>query len=294
MKRFKNNPILEPIPGHYWQNREVFNAAALYAGDKVHLLYRAMGDDGVSRLGYANSVDGHEIDTRHPEPAFAPENSRENLGCEDPRLTPMDGECLMTYTAYRSHPLNAYQVSITEISLEDILSGHWNWGERWLPFDGILNKNAVIFPKKIDGYYVMYHRIEPYLCVAYSDDLRRWCNMKAVMQPRPSHWDSLKIGAAGPPIEISEGWLLIYHGVDYNHVYRLGTLLIDKDDPENILYRSEEPILEPSEKYERYGKVPNVVFSCGSVLMDGKLLIYYGGADTVVCGAEYDLGELLP
>ena len=294
MKRFKNNPILEPVAGHYWQNREVFNAAAVYAGDKVHILYRAMGDDGVSRLGYANSSDGYSIDMRQPEPAFAPAKSYEDLGCEDPRLTSMNGKCLMTYTAYRSHPINAYQVSITEISIEDLVSGHWNWGERWLPFNGILNKNAVIFPKKIDGRYVMYHRIEPYLCIAYSNDLKRWCDMKAVMQPRPNSWDSLKIGSAGPPIEVSEGWLFIYHGVDYNYVYRLGALLIDKDDPENILYRSEKPILEPTEEYERFGKVPNVVFSCGSVLLDDKLLVYYGGADTVVCGAEFDLGELLP
>ncbi|MHA2380793.1 MAG: glycoside hydrolase family 130 protein, partial [Candidatus Thorarchaeota archaeon] len=284
MKRFENNPILKPVPGHYWQNREVFNAAAIYAGEKIHILYRAMGDDGVSRLGYASSSDGYSIDMRQPEPAFAPELSCENLGCEDPRLTQMDGRCLMTYTAYRSYPTNAYQVSITEISLEDLVSSNWNWGERWLPFDGILNKNAVIFPKKIGGRYVMYHRIEPYMCVAYSEDLKRWCDMKAVMQPRPSSWDSLKVGAAGPPIEINEGWLFIYHGVDFNYVYRLGALLIDKDDPETILHRSEKPILEPIEEYERFGKVPNVVFSCGSVVMDDKLLVYYGGADSVVCG----------
>lgn len=294
MKRFSNNPILEPVPGHYWQNREVFNAAALYAGDKVHILYRAMGDDSVSRLGYASSSDGYSIDTRQPLPAFAPVNLNENLGCEDPRLTQMDGECLMTYTAYRSHPTNAYQVAITKISIEDLISNDWNWGERWLPFDGILNKNAVIFPKKIDGRYVMYHRLEPYLCVAYSNDLKQWCNIKAVMQPRHDSWDSLKVGSAGPPIEVSEGWLFIYHGVDYNYVYRLGVLLIDKDNPENILYRSDKPILEPTEEYERFGKVPNVVFSCGSVMLDDKLLIYYGGADSVICGAEFDLGELLP
>ena len=294
MKRFSNNPIIEPIPGHYWQNREVFNPAALYAGDKVHILYRALGDDGVSRLGYASSSDGYSIDYRQPEPAFTPANSYEDLGCEDPRLTQMDGECLMTYTAYRSQPTNAYQVAITKISIEDLVSGDWNWGERWLPFDGILNKNAVIFPKKIDGRYVMYHRLEPYLCIAYSDDLKQWCNIKAVMQPRHDSWDCLKIGSAGPPIEVSEGWLFIYHGVDYNYVYRLGALLIDKDNPENILYRSEKPILEPTEEYERFGKVPNVVFSCGSVMLDDKLLVYYGGADSVICGAEFDLGELLP
>ncbi|TFG98934.1 MAG: glycosidase [Candidatus Thorarchaeota archaeon] len=294
MKRFSNNPILEPVPGHYWQNREVFNAAATYAGDKVHILYRAMGDDGVSRLGYASSSDGYSIDMRLPEPAFTPASSSEDLGCEDPRLTQMNGECLMTYTAYRSYPTNAYQVAITKISTEDLVSNDWNWGERWLPFDGILNKNAVIFPRKIDGRYVMYHRLEPYLCIAYSDDLKRWCDIKAVMQPRHDSWDCLKVGSTGPPIELNEGWLFLYHGVDYNYVYRLGALLIDKDNPENILYRSEKPILEPTEEYERFGKVPNVVFSCGNVMLDDKLLVYYGGADSVICGAEFDLGELLP
>ena len=206
----------------------------------------------------------------------------------------MDGECLMTYTAYGNNPRTAYQVALTKISLKDLLATNWNWGDRWLPFDGIKNKNAVIFPRKIRGSYVMYHRIEPDLCVAYSDDLKRWCQMKALMHPRHDHWDTLKVGSAGPPIEINEGWLFIYHGVDHEYVYRLGTLLIDKDDPENILYRSEKPILEPKEAYEKFGLVPNVVFSCGSVLMDNKLLVYYGGADSVLCGAEFELGELLP
>lgn len=294
MKRFKDNPILEPIQGHYWETREVFNSASLYAGEKVHLLYRAMGDDRISRLGYASSADGHTIDERHSEPVFSPNNLYENLGCEDPRLTLMDGECLMAYTAYRNTPANAFQISLTQISLKDFLSHEWNWGERMLPFQGIQNKNALIVPRKIHGRYVMYHRIEPDLCVAYSKDLKQWCGMRAVIHPRPDRWDSLKVGSAGPPIEINEGWLFIYHGVDYNYVYRLGVLLADKNDPENILYRSKDPILEPKEPYEKYGKVPNVVFSCGSVLLDNKLLVYYGGADTVVCGVEYDLGELLP
>jgi predicted GH43/DUF377 family glycosyl hydrolase len=294
MKRFQNNPILEPVPGHYWQNRLVFNAAALYAGQKVHLIYRAMGDDNISRLGYACSSDGHSIDSREPEPVFAPESSHEDLGCEDPRLSLIDGECVMAYTAYGDPVANIYQVSLTRIALEDLLSGNWKWGERWLPFNGILNKDAVLFPRKVHGRYVMYHRIEPSLCMAYSDDLKRWCDVRSVMRPRSNSWDSLKVGAAGPPIEINEGWLFIYHGVDFNYVYRLGALLIDKDDPATILYRSNKPILEPTEAYERFGKVPNVVFSCGSVLMDGKLIVYYGGADTVVCGAEYELGELLP
>ena len=124
MKRFDNNPILKPVPGHYWQNRNVYNAAVLHAGDRVHILYRAQGDDGVSRIGYASSSDGYTIDSRQPEPAFIPELPHENLGCEDPRLTQMNGECLMTYTAYGNNPRTAYQVALTKISLEDLLSNN--------------------------------------------------------------------------------------------------------------------------------------------------------------------------
>ena len=200
----------------------------------------------------------------------------------------------MTYTAYGNQPITAYQVGLTKISLKDLLANEWNWGERILPFNGIKNKNAVIFPRKINGSYVMYHRIEPDLCVAYSDNLKRWCSLKALIHPRQDHWDSLKVGSAGPPIEINEGWLFIYHGVDHDYTYRLGSMLIAKDDPEDILYRSEKPILEPQESYEKFGLVPNVVFSCGSVLLDDKLMVYYGGADSVLCGAEFELGELLP
>ena len=79
-----------------------------------------------------------------------------------------------------------------------------------------------------------------------------------------------------------------------DRVYSLGVALLDKNNPEQVLYRSEEPILTPTEDYERYGKVPNVVFSCGQVMMDDKLLIYYGGADTSLCVATFELAELLP
>ena len=82
--------------------------------------------------------------------------------------------------------------------------------------------------------------------------------------------------------------------MNFEKVYSLGVALLDKNNPEIVLYRSEKPILTPVEDYERFGKVPNVVFSCGNILMDGQLLIYYGGADSVLCVATYDLGELTP
>ena len=293
MKRFEGNPILEPISSHTWESRMVFNAAAVNLDDTIHLVYRAVGDDGISRLGYASSSDGYHIDERLPDPIFEPSNESERDGCEDPRLTHLEGRYVMTYTALRSLVRCAFQVGMTSISTDDFLHKRWDWGERLLPFPGIRNKDAVVFPRKIDGRYVMYHRIEPDVCVAYSDDLRRWCDIKTILEPRVGMWDGFKVGAAGPPIEVSDGWLFIYHGVNFDKVYRLGVAMVDKDDPENVVYRSEDPILEPAEDYERFGKVPNVVFSCGAVPLDDKILVYYGGADTVVCVATYEENELI-
>jgi predicted GH43/DUF377 family glycosyl hydrolase len=114
------------------------------------------------------------------------------------------------------------------------------------------------------------------------------------MRPRTKSWDCWKVGTAGTPIELNEGWLVIYHGVNFEKVYSLGVLLLDKDNPETILYRSETPILTPVTDYERFGKVPNVVFSCGNVLMNDEVLVYYGGGDSVTCVATYELTELMP
>jgi len=289
MARFEGNPILTPIKTHPWESRHVFNAAALHLGGRIHILYRAMGADMISRLGYASSSDGYHIDERLPNPVFEPAGPKEKYGCEDPRITVLEGKCVMTYTAYG----DIYQVAITTIPIEDMLNKRWMWGERIYPFPNLKNKNAVIFPRRINSRYVMYHRLEPDIYIAYSDDLRTWNNLKRVMRTRPDSWDCMKIGAAAPPIELDEGWLLVYHGVDTKRIYRLGVALIDKEDPEKVIYRSNEPILEPREDYERFGFVPNVVFSCGAILHKNQLLIYYGGADTFICVATFNLDDII-
>jgi predicted GH43/DUF377 family glycosyl hydrolase len=294
MRRFEGNPILEPIATHAWESRGIFNAATLFLRGGVHILYRALGHDNISRIGYAYSKDGYHIDERMPLPVFEPSKPEEQNGCEDPRLTLQNGRCIMAYTALGNRFLNNFQISLTFIESEDLCNRKWNWGERILPFPGVRNKDGLILPKKIRGQYVMIHRIDPDVCVAYSDNLKRWCDLKAVAGPRTGKWDCLKVGAAGPPIELNEGWLFIYHGVDFDKVYRLGVMILDKDYPEKVLYRSDEPILEPEKDYERFGNVHNVVFSCGNALMDDQLLVYYGGADSVLCVASFDLGELTP
>jgi predicted GH43/DUF377 family glycosyl hydrolase len=295
MNRFKGNPILVPNKKNSWENYAVFNAAAIYGNSQVHIVYRAMGDDNISRLGYATSNDGFTITERLDEPIFLPANHAERDGCEDPRLTIIGDQVLMAYTAFRNHDYPVvFQISLTSIGLNDLLNRQWNWKERILPFPGVRNKDAVILPGKVDGKYVMYHRIEPSICVAYSDDLKQWHGFKSIMEPRDKMWDSLKIGAAGTPIELNEGYLFIYHGVDHQKNYSLGAALLDKDNPEKVLFRTDKPILSPCEGYECVGQVPNVVFSCGNVKIDDQVIVYYGGADSVLCAASYELNELLP
>ncbi|MFP3952159.1 MAG: glycosidase [Candidatus Bathyarchaeia archaeon] len=289
MSRFEGNPILCPKPENPWESRYVFNPAMFKMKGKIHYIYRAMGEDMVSRLGYASSSDGLNIDERLDEPIFEPVNHIEKRGCEDPRVTVMNGRCLMTYTAYGDIP----QIGITSIAAGDLEEKRWNWGRRIYPFPSEVNKNAVIFPEKIDGNYVMLHRIDPDIYIAYSKDLENWFNSKVLMRARGGCWDSLKIGAAGPPMEIDEGWLQIYHGVDDEKVYRLGAAILERDNPERVKYRTRDYFIEPEEHYECKGFVNNVVFSCGSVMHKDRVLISYGCADTVIGVSTFTLDEIL-
>jgi predicted GH43/DUF377 family glycosyl hydrolase len=294
MERFAGNPILRPIEEHAWESREVFNPAAVYLDGKVHLLYRAMGNDNVSRIGYATSTDGIHIDERLDIPVYEPKANCEKDGCEDPRVTEIDGQLVMAYTALREYShLQVFQIALTTIQKDEFLQRKWNWTPRKLPFPGIHNKDGVLFPQKIEGRYAMLHRIDPDLCIGYSEDMVHWCDIKSLMKPRATGWDNWKIGAAGTPIKFDDFWLVIYHGVSVERLYSLGIILLDGNNPERVLCRSRKAILTPKMDYERFGKVPNVVFSCGNVIIGDELFVFYGGADSVICVASVKLEKLL-
>lgn len=295
MNRFIGNPILKSRDGLLWESKGVFNAAVLDVNGEINILYRALGHDDVSRIGYASSLDGYTINDRWLQPVFEPISQMEKKGCEDPRLTIIDDRVVMAYTAYGYYfEPDLYQIALTSIDLGDFKKKSWLWHERTLAFPGVRNKDAVVFPRKIGGCYAMLHRLGSDICIAYSDFLHNWSGANIIMKPRSDCWDCWKIGAAGQLIELNEGWLLIYHGINSDRVYSLGSVLLDRDNPEVVLYRSEKPFLTPVEGYEKIGNVPNVVFSCGHVLRDDKVLVYYGGADKVLCVATCDLSELLP
>jgi len=110
---------------------------------------------------------------------------------------------------------------------------------------------------------------------------------------RRYRWEAMKVGAGPPPIKTTDGWLLIYHGVDERNVYRAGAALLDLKNPTRVTHRAPFPILEPKKKYERIGDVPNVVFPTGAVVKDGELFVYYGAADKVCCLATCKVERLI-
>lgn len=319
LKKFEGNPIIQPDPDSPWESKATFNPAAIYEDGKIHILYRAIGDNDVSVLGYASSLDGFTIHERLRQPAYQPTEVFEGAvsrktasysdqyisggggygGCEDPRLTKIDGRIYMTYVAFNgySHP----RVALTSINLADFLQQNWDWVKPILisPPE-IVNKNACILPEKINGKYVIFHRVFPDILIDYLDDLgfageQRWLEGHYKIKPRPDCWDSRKIGVGAPPIKTEKGWLLIYQGVGNQDPgrYKIGAMLLDLYNPTKVIARAKDPILKPDEEYENAGWKAGVAYPCGAVVVDGQLIVYYGGADTVVCTAVADLNDFL-
>ena len=309
LKRYEGNPILKPIESNNWESSYVLNPGAIKINGKVYLVYRAFGEDKVSRLGLAVSEDGFTISDRLEKPIFQPANKYEEKGCEDARLTRIGERIFMLYTAYNG---TVAQIGMASINIADFVEYKWQaWRRHGMVFPGFTNKDGILFPQKFNGKYVMLHRVDPHIWITFSSHIRcPW--------PRKEHkilagatygmlWDGRKIGGGTPPLKTKYGWLLIIHGVDHLRVYRLGVLLLDLADPTNVIYRSPNAVLEPEQTFEKgeSGKywVPNVVFTCGAVPREmdkpeldikDEIIIYYGAADSVIAAATAKVGDLVP
>jgi beta-1,2-mannobiose phosphorylase / 1,2-beta-oligomannan phosphorylase len=323
LERFEDNPILRPDSKHRWETKAVFNPAAIYEGGKVHILYRAIGEADVSVLGYASSFDGLHIHERFDRPAYIPREPFEGVsssqpyssempgiyvsggggmgGCEDPRLTRIGEQVYMTYVAYNGY--SPPRVALSSIHINDFLNKRWNWKKPVLispPY--IVDKNACILPEKINGKFVIFHRVFPNILIDFVDDLEfdgktRWLEgqFKIPTRALSSDWDNLKVGCGPPPIKTKDGWLLIYQAVSSfdESRYKVGAMLLDLKDPTKVLARTRSSILEPIAPYENDGWKAGVVYPCGAVLINDRLFVYYGGADTVVCVASTKLNYFL-
>jgi len=292
LKRSEMNPILSPTK-RGWEDKQVYNPGVVRLGDRIHLLYTARGEDNITRMGYARLKNIDEVEERLPYPVFSPGEWFEPDGSEDPRLVAIEDRIFMLYAGKDK---DMARVCESHISISNFEETMWTWSKHRLIMPimvGIHNRNATYFPRRLDERLALLHRpvtLAQNIWLAFSYDRIHWYDHKEILKARPGYWDDAKVGVAGPPIELEEGWLLIYHGVEAKTwTYRLGCALLDREHPEVVLERCEGPVLEPVEDYELSGSVSNAVFSCGAVVYENKLVMYYGAADKVIGVAIGDL-----
>ncbi|RKY71099.1 MAG: glycosidase, partial [Candidatus Latescibacterota bacterium] len=244
----------------------------------------------------ARSWDGRTNWVVDPEPALEPEPNirEEQWGLEDPRIVFLEdeGKYAVTYVSFsQGGPL---------ISLA--LTEDFRRFERRGPLLPPEDKDASLFPKRFGGRFALIHRPiirgEAHIWISFSPDLKYWGEHRVLLPVRAGWWDCHKVGLGPQPMETSEGWLVIYHGVRRTasgNLYRLGLALLDLEDPCKVIRRSQEWVFSPKEDYELIGDVPGVVFPCGAVADEEKneLRMYYGAADTFVALAVADMDEVI-
>ena len=325
LQRSASNPILVPQPEHPWENLVVCNPGVIHHDGMFQMLYRAAGDDKehVIHLGLATSRDGIHFERQSDQPVFSPSEDGPDAGCvEDPRIAQLDGHFYITY-AYRAFkpgqywlaadnsaynprdaslpPLFGQNMTASGLLLSDDLRSFRRLGR--ITRSDVDDRDVILFPEKIGGRYVMLHRpmqwagpgydnAYPAMWICYSDDLLTWTG-STMLAKGEFYWEN-KIGGSCPPIRTEHGWFVIYHAVDSKGIYRVGVMMLDLEDPSQVIARTPEPIMEPEEDYEWHGLYPHgVVFPTANVVVDGVLYVYYGAADQKIGVATADFRALV-
>jgi beta-1,4-mannooligosaccharide/beta-1,4-mannosyl-N-acetylglucosamine phosphorylase len=293
--RYGQNPIIprNPIPCA----SGIYNSAVMAHGGAFVGIFRTDYKNQLPYLHFGKSSDGIRWNIDQNKIQFFDEAGNKAPPIEyayDPRLVQIDDNFYITWC-------NGYHGPTIGVARTQDFKTFVQMENAYLPF----NRNGVLFPRKINGKYVMLSRPSdnghtPFgdIFVSESPDMCHWGRHRWVMGSGLQWWQGKKIGAGPIPIETSEGWLMIYHGVldtCNGFVYSMGAALLDLDKPEKVLYRTNQPLLFPEETYETTGKVPNVAFPCAA-LCDGKtgrLAIYYGAADTYTALAFARVEEIV-
>lgn len=340
LSKVPENPVISPIPCNSWEALAAFNPTVFEFDGKVHILYRAMGHDAISSVGYAVSYDGVNIHKRYEKPIYVPRENFEGVngvvydknkthrymsgggwgGCEDARATVINDRLYILYAAFNGY--SDPNVAISYIPLSEFKKHNWqSWSKPKLITNSLLStknseatewtradrpgaqhtgeKDAAILPEKIDGKYVIFHRIWPNIVLDFVDSLdfdgETFLRGEYLIKIRPQMWDSAKICLAAAPIKTKEGWLLIYNAVDKrdSSKYKIGAMLLDLNDPRKVICRCSQPILEPEEHYENNGLKHGIAFGGGAIIKNGILYVYYGGSDQSSCIATHDAKDFL-
>jgi predicted GH43/DUF377 family glycosyl hydrolase len=298
--RSPSNPILTSTD-RWWESRSVFNPGVAVVEGRVALVYRAVGGDGLSRLGLAWTRDGERIDERSELPFYeaALDDPYGRLGVEDPRVTPLDGQYYVTYCKASvdtaDTPPLYWETAPFRVRTGIGLTRDFRSMVEVSSLRPDTNtKDGVLFPERIRGKYAALVREYPNIQYLTSPDLKEWSEPVTVLERIPGTWEGERIGAGPPPIRTPWGWLLLYHGNEYLHMpenkrmYCMGLAVLDAEHPTKVLYRHSEPIFRPEAPYEVAGPVGNVVFGTGIVELGDRVFLYYGAGDGVIGVAMAD------
>lgn len=328
----KEGIILSPTDLHF-ENLSTFNPGAFQEGNYVHIFYRALNKSHYSSLGYAKLEGPLKVIERWDHPYLFRKYKYECWGIEDPRVVKIDGIYYMTYVVHDGkNALTAYSygedlfnlkrggIISPKISYEKVgkLFNYSKLQDKYYFFksyykdsiaDDVLlwDKDAFLFPEKINGKFALIHRILPGIQVIYFDNFKQlkskkfWENniknlSKYVIMEGAHGFESRNIGGGCPPIKTKEGWLFIYHAVEplnKGRIYHAGAALLDLEDPTKVIGRLPKPLFSPSEDWETDGHVHDVVFPTGTSIFKDRLYIYYGTADSYTAVASVNLNKLI-
>lgn len=335
LNRFAGNPILSPHPDHPWEDLAVFNPAAWYDEQthQVLLLYRAAESHPEYKcyFGLATSSDGLHFERVSDRPVLSPSvEGFDGATIQDPRIIKIGEWFYVTY-ACRHYPFGQFWIpevrqqyvtpccppefpryvrknaTLTGLAMTRDFKTWIRAG--WLTDPLLDDRDAILFPEKINGKYVMIHRPlewvgagfgtdEACAWITEADDLLGFPASPSRLLIRNKYpWETAKLGVNTPPIKTPHGWLVIYHAVGPDKFYRLGALLLDLEDPGKVLHRTPDWLMQPEEYYEIEGFYRGVCFPCGAVVMGRTLFVYYGGADkfcaVATCGFQQLIDHLL-
>jgi beta-1,4-mannooligosaccharide/beta-1,4-mannosyl-N-acetylglucosamine phosphorylase len=301
VKRYAKNPILTPKDVPY-PCKQVYNSSAVKTDDGYVMVLRIdqRRPEPYLFLGLARSKDGLKW-TVDPNPLMLPEGPEENA-VYDPRVTRVGDDYVICYATDTAVGIRMGIATTRDFKKVE---------RKFLSEPD--NRNAVVFPEKINGLYCrldrpfarIYEKERPYdVWISYSPDLVFWGKHDIVLRWQDVSWGSHKIGPAAPPIRTKQGWLTLFHGAElrepgpegWGKTYRAGVMLLDLKDPSKIVGRCAEPILEPEPDvaYENEGYRPKVIFPCGLIDMgDGTCRIYYGASDQVMALATAKIADLI-
>ncbi len=319
------NPVLFPSPAAaffcpvrgdsvHWEEKDVFNPAAVIRNGKVYLIYRAEDAvgryNGTSRIGLAVSADGFHF-KKYPSPVLFPEEDFMKQyewegGVEDPRIAESDdGRYILTYTSYDGKTARlclASSVDLVNWEKHGLVLGEEKYRDTWSKSGAIVcrRRGDKLLAAKINGKYWMYWG-DTNCYAATSEDLIHWSpletekdSLKVIFGPRPGKFDSRIVEPGPAPILTDKGIVFIYNGSNLSlrdepnlppRSYSSGQILLDPKDPTKVLARLDKPFLRPEKEYEIKGQVAQVVFLEGLVPFQGKWFLYYGTADSKIAVA---------